>query len=192
MEKIKALSRSEIHPVEVSTGELTQRTRDKYHFPAFLNWLIDRIPLSEHKRREAKRFIKFATVGAMGAVTDFTVLNVLIQSFGMLEEVANAFSFTAAVAQNFTLNRLWTFPESKERKVQNQLTQFALVSVIGLGINTLIFSFIHRGLEPFWIDWLANEHWGHIASYNFAKLFAIGVVLFWNFTANRLWTYRGL
>jgi putative flippase GtrA len=31
-----------------------------------------------------------------------------------------------------------------------------------------------------------------VISYNFAKAFAIGVVLFWNFTANRLWTYRGL
>lgn len=154
--------------------------------------LIQGIPLTGRKRREAKRFAKFATVGALGAITDFAVLNVLIQFFGLIEEVANAFSFTAAVAQNFTLNRLWTFPESQSRKMHNQLLQFVLVSVIGLAVNTLIFSFIHRTLEPHWIAILANENLGHLLSYNFAKLFAIGVVLFWNFTANRLWTYRGL
>ena len=33
---------------------------------------------------------------------------------------------------------------------------------------------------------------GFVFSYNFAKALAIGMVLFWNFSANRLWTYRGL
>jgi putative flippase GtrA len=147
---------------------------------------------SKGRRKEAKRFVKFATVGALGAITDFSVLNILIQFFHLLEELANIFSFSAAVAQNFTLNRLWTFPESQNRSVRRQLLQFVLVSVIGLGINTLIFSLIHRTLEPYWVIWLHNDKIGHLISYNFAKLFAIGVVLFWNFTANRLWTYRGL
>lgn len=150
------------------------------------------IPLKGRSRKEAKRFVKFATVGALGALTDFAVLNGLIQFFGMLEEAANVVSFSAAVAQNFTLNRLWTFPESQNRSLRRQMLQFLLVSLVGLGINTLIFSLIHRSFEPFWITWLADEKLGHLISYNVAKLFAIGVVLFWNFTANRLWTYRGL
>ena len=29
-------------------------------------------------------------------------------------------------------------------------------------------------------------------SYNLAKAFAIGVVLFWNFGVNRIWTYKGI
>jgi putative flippase GtrA len=28
--------------------------------------------------------------------------------------------------------------------------------------------------------------------YNLAKITAIGVVLFWNFGINRIWTYRGI
>ncbi len=156
-----------------------------------LNW-IEAIPIRGRKRKEAKRFVKFAIVGALGALTDFAVLNTLIQFLGMLEEIANVFSFSAAVAQNFVLNRLWTFPESQERSLRRQLVQFIMVSLIGLAINTLIFSFIHRSLEPYWIDLLADPKLGHLISYNFAKLLAIGVVLFWNFSANRLWTYRGL
>lgn len=149
------------------------------------------VPLSADNRKEAKRFLKFATVGAAGAVTDFTVLNSLVIFFGLVPVVANIFSFTAAVIQNFTLNRLWTFPESRRRQAGTQLVQFALVSIVGLGLNTLVFYFVDNSLRAFWIDWIGPEL-GFTISYNFAKLFAIGIVLFWNFTLNRLWTYRGL
>lgn len=143
------------------------------------------------QKREVKRFVKFAIVGAMGTVTDLTVLNLLIQFFNFPLFAANTVSFSAAVIQNFFLNRRWTFPESRERKARNQLVQFGLVSVIGLGINQLVFLSVHHILDHFWID-LAGADLGFVISYNFAKLFAIGVVLFWNFLANRLWTYRGL
>jgi putative flippase GtrA len=147
--------------------------------------------LAESNRKEVKRFAKFATVGAAGSITDFTLLNIMIQVFGSSLIVANTISFTAAVIQNFTLNRLWTFPESRIRNARRQLFQFAIVSIVGLGINTLVFLALHHMLDDFWIT-LFGPDLGFIVSYNFAKLFAIGVVLFWNFSANRLWTYRGL
>jgi len=142
--------------------------------------------------REVKRFAKFAVVGAAGSVTDFTVLNILVQLVGFTPVFANIFSFIAAVIQNFTLNRFWTFPESKQRQAGRQLAQFALVSLIGLGINTLILAAVDHLLINFWIHLVGHEHLGFTISYNFAKLVAIGVVLFWNFAGNRLWTYRGL
>lgn len=142
--------------------------------------------------REVRRFAKFAVVGAAGSVTDFTVLNVLVQLFGFMPVVANIFSFAAAVMQNFALNRRWTFPESKERQAGRQLMQFALISIIGLGINTVILATVDHLLIDFWTQLVGHEHLGFTISYNFAKLFAIGVVLFWNFAGNRLWTYRGL
>ncbi|GIV80204.1 GtrA family protein [Litorilinea aerophila] len=148
--------------------------------------------LARANRREVKRFVKFAIVGAAGSVTDFTILNLLIQLFGAPLFVANACSFTAAVLQNFTLNRRWTFPESRERQAGGQLAQFASVSLIGLGINQMVFLTIHHLTEPYWMSFIGHKSVAFTVSYNVAKLFAIGVVLFWNFTANRLWTYRGL
>jgi putative flippase GtrA len=142
-------------------------------------------------KREVKRFVKFAIVGAAGSLTDFAVLNVLVQLFGAPLALANTLSFTAAVFQNFALNRRWTFPESRERHASGQLAQFAIVSIIGLGINQVVFLTLHH----FWeanFQALYGQEVGFIVSYNLAKLFAIGVVLFWNFSANRLWTYRGL
>ncbi len=150
------------------------------------------VPMSPRQRKEAKRFVKFATVGAIGSVTDFTVLNILVHFFGFLPVVANVFSVSTAMIQNFVLNRYWTFPESRRRQATSQLAQFVLVSVVGVGINTLVFYVVDRMLQSFWIDFTGSADLGFTVSYNFAKLFAIGVVLFWNFAANRLWTYRGL
>jgi putative flippase GtrA len=150
------------------------------------------LAFARSNRKEVKRFAKFATVGAAGAITHFTLLNLLVQIVGLAERTANPIGFSAAVLQNFFLNRRWTFPESQQRHAARQLVQFAIVSIIGLLINQLVFVTVHGLLEPTWIRLIGQERLGHALSYNFALAVAIGVVLFWNFAANRLWTYRGL
>jgi putative flippase GtrA len=97
---------------------------------------------------------------------------------------ANSISFSAAVLSNFTWNRLWTFPESRERPVGTQLVQFTIVNVLGLVINTVILVV----LDQYVFQHFVNAR----LSYNLAKAIAIGVVLFWNFGVNSLWTYRGI
>ena len=94
-----------------------------------------------------------------------------------------AFLMTEIGISNFIWNRLWTFPESRSRKKRKQLPQFALVNVVGLIINNLIVV----GLDALLVPLL-----GEPLSYNVAKMFAIGVVLIWNFGVNRVWTYRGI
>lgn len=130
---------------------------------------------------EVRRFIKFAIVGAFGMVVDISVLTVLVFVFHIPDYIANIFSVTAAIVSNFTWNRLWTFPESRGHTLHKHFAQFALVNVVGLGLNELIFVFLDQRLfEPLF---------GQFGIYP-AKVFAIGVVLFWNFGANRVWTYR--
>ena len=145
--------------------------------------------------KEFSRFIKFSIVGAAGAAIDFTLLNLslyLIEhglGWNLLPQIngnlllANTISVSAAILSNFTWNRLWTFPESRGRKKRRQLPQFVMVNIIGLVINNVIVVGVDALLAPY-----VGEPW----SYNIAKAVAIGVVLFWNFGANRLWTYRGL
>ena len=92
-------------------------------------------------------------------------------------------SFSCAVLSNFTWNRLWTFPESRERPLHTQLLSFALVNLAGLVINNVV-------LLP--ARSLLSNYVPDPFDYNLAKAIAIGVVLFWNFGVNRVWTYRGL
>jgi len=133
--------------------------------------------------KEFVRFVKFATVGAFGAVVDFGILNLLILAFGWAKWAANTVSFSCAVLSNFTWNRLWTFPESREFPLSSQMTQFTIVNVIGLGINQVVF----LGLASVFSSYIATP-W----DYNLAKAVAIGVVLFWNFGINRVWTYGAI
>jgi putative flippase GtrA len=139
--------------------------------------------LYQNNRKEAVRFVKFAIVGAVGAVIDFGILNLMHGAFEWPLLWANTLSVSMAILSNFTWNRLWTFPESRSRRKREQLPQFALINIIGLGINNLIVV----GLTPVFSSFIVNP-W----DYNLAKAIAIGVVLVWNFGANRIWTYRGL
>ena len=157
------------------------------------------------KRKEAKRFVKFSIVGALGALIDFGVLNFLIFFVGLNTSLgkilANLISTSAAIISNFTWNRLWTFPESRNRKKRYQLVQFTLVNLIGLAINTGIF-WVADHLIYYPLLRSTSFHAGGAfifspftpatLSVQLAKATAIGIVLFWNFGANRLWTYRGL
>ena len=135
------------------------------------------------RTRELVRFVKFATVGAAGMVVDLSILNILYGLVGLHLLVANSISFSAAVVSNFTWNRVWTFPESRDRPVHTQLGQFAVVSILGLAINNLVLWHVYQVIQT-----SVPTPW----DYNAAKVLAIGVVLFWNFGANRLWTYGGL
>ena len=87
--------------------------------------------------------------------------------------VANAIGFSIAASTNYLLNRVWTF-HSKDPEVMVEYTQFFAISMIGLGINTLIL----------WL--LVSKYNKH---FYLSKLFAIGVVTIWNFLANYFITF---
>ena len=146
--------------------------------------MLENITNIYHTRpKELTRFVKFSLVGAIGAVIDFGLLNLLhgVLDWSLLS--ANTVSVSVAILSNFTWNRLWTYPESRTRKKRKQLPKFALINIVGLLINNVIVVGLDAVLRPY-----IGEPW----SYNLAKAVAIGVVLFWKFGINRLWTYRGL
>jgi len=137
-----------------------------------------------NNKGEFKRFLKFAIVGTIGAVVDFGVLNLLVLGFNVPKEFANIFSVMCAIISNFTWNRLWTFPESRERPLHTQFGNFALVNAVGLLINQVVF----LGTDALFFD----SRFPHPLDYNLAKGTAIIVVLFWNFFVNRRTTYKGI
>ncbi len=141
-------------------------------------------PSSIVSNGEFKRFLKFAIVGTIGAAVDFGVLNLLVLGFSVPKEYANLVSVTCAIISNFIWNRMWTFPESRDRPLHTQFGQFALVNVVGLAINQFVF--LTTDALVF------DKVFPHPLDYNVAKAAAIIVVLFWNFFVNRNWTYRGI
>ena len=154
--------------------------------------------LTRINQKEIVRFLKFAAVGTLGAVIDFGLLNLLVQLAGFPKVLANTCSFTAAVISNFIWNRLWVYPETRGEPLRKQFVQFSVVNVAGLAINTAVFYGSDRWLlgqagllaGPVGALALATGMAHFDLAYNGAKVIATGVVLFWNFSINRLWTFR--
>lgn len=144
--------------------------------------------------RERTRFLRFAIVGAIGAVIDFGVFNLLTHSIPYFRDnavFAQAISFTLAVFSNFTWNRLWTYPDSRSKPIMRQWTQFAIVSVIGLTIRTPIFLWLEGLLIRIFTGWFPKGVATPIViAHNAALAIVIGTVMIWNFIANRYWTYN--
>ncbi len=145
----------------------------------------------QSNRGEVKLFVKFAAVGAAGALTHFTIFNVLLQLLRFSAYIANTFGFSAAVIQNFFLHRSWTFAEKRGNTARSQLLQFTVVSLLGLVINTVVLAAVRYALTPFWQQlFAAQPQTAALVGDNFALAVAIGIVMFWNFAINRLWTFR--
>ena len=143
---------------------------------------------------ERTRFIKFAIVGALGALIDFGVMNLLVWLVKAPLVLAGSISFICAVISNFTWNRFWTYPESRTKHVVGQLVQFTIVNAIGLVIRVPILKLgepvLDRILENSSLNLLANSH--TFISHNTTLAIAIGIVMLWNYFVNRYWTYNDI
>lgn len=143
--------------------------------------------------REHKWFVKFAIVGAVGSLIDIGVMNLMTQVFHMVLVLGGSISFVCAVTNNFFGNRYWTYPDSRSKPVHHQLGMFTLVNAIGIAIRIPILKYVEPPLARLF------ESLAHI-SYNAADaiaknvtlIFAIGVVMLWNFFINRYWTYNDI
>lgn len=143
-------------------------------------------------RKEQKRFIKFGLVGAFGAVIDFGVFNLTIHFLRLIPLSASIISFICAVLSNFILNRYWTFPDSRSKRFRQQFVQFAMVSLVGLGIRSLFFNPFEKFLLSLTNQYLPESFFisPTVIGYNLTLALLILLVLFWNFFANRFWTYN--
>ncbi len=161
------------------------------------------------RAKEVERFIKFGFVGVLGFIIDAGAVLILQNTIlppvnDLSEPMANnvaltqTIAFILAVCSNFVWNRLWTYPDSRSHSAQRQLTQFVIVSVVGwvirtvwigvsykpLGdLSTTVFSSFDSAYAPALLD-------QHKIGTVVALFFGVIVVMFWNFAANRYWTYN--
>jgi len=142
---------------------------------------------------ERIRFLKFAMVGAMGAVIDFGVMNMMTHMFNMKLVFAGTISFTFAVISNFILNRFWTYPDSRSKHILHQLGMFVIVSAAGIAFRIPILHYVE---PPMAVLVKKATHLPtdttHFLAKNATLAFAIGIVMVWNFFINRYWTYNDI
>jgi uncharacterized protein len=161
------------------------------------------------QRPIVRQFIKFGIVGGTSTIIDLGLhytLMFIVQSdgrnlsetlgrwlqqnyravFGMFDSPSDAaypilkvLSASVAILNGFYWNRRWTFKIRGKEERHQQLVKFTIVALTGLALNTLISSGLNNIIE------------GHQKrSWLVASIIATIVVAFWNFTGQRLWTFR--
>ena len=119
------------------------------------------------------KFVKYCVVGFSGTVVDFGVTWLCKEKFKWNKYIANSLGFVFGATNNYIWNRIWTF-QSTNANIPVEYGKFLLVSLIGLGLSNLTVYLLHGKLK---------------LNFYLAKVFAIGVVTFWNFTMNYLFTF---
>lgn len=119
------------------------------------------------------KFLKFCVVGVSGTVIDFGLTWLCKEIFKIPKFLANAIGFVVAATNNYILNRIWTWGSTNEQ-IGIEYTKFFFVSLIGLGLNTLILYIFNEKIKM---------------NFYVSKVIATGFVMLWNFFANNYFTF---
>ncbi|MBN1283933.1 MAG: GtrA family protein [Anaerolineae bacterium] len=188
----------------MTTDVQTETTQEPTGLLARLSaWIVGRFMGGDPKTaREMERFLKFSVVGTIGFVVDFGTNAILVAllrpkaddpNVGLITVFISTTAFVAAVINNFTWNRYWTYPDSRSKPILNQLVQFTIVNVIAWIIRSIVLLFLQSAFAGVLRSTLmpdAGEETLYATSYFPALVIAVIIVLFWNFFINRYWTYN--
>jgi putative flippase GtrA len=166
-------------------------------------------PLLSNKRHVVFQFIKFCLVGAISTAINVKLFSVLMAQ-GLGVNLSHVCAFSLAVTNGFFLNRAWTFRHSRAHRMQQQYVMFVAVNVVGLALSWAVMRLVGAWLTHWDVShaWLlqsapANFLGGLLnarsdqgidavrLAHSLGELSATPLCAVWNFTANRLWTFRG-
>lgn len=120
-----------------------------------------------------RQFMTFAMMGGIATAVHYAVLIGLVNGLVAPPVLASVVGYLTGAATNYVLNYKITFRSHKRH--QEAFTKFFIVAASGLGLNTVIMVI---GTE-----WLSIY-------YLFSQILATILVLIWNFTINRAWTFK--
>ena len=171
---------------------------------------ISTSPLSRVlKRPGVRQFVKFCVVGASSTLIDFGVYLSLIellhldhlvksalhlqspdQALNLARPLAQTISFLLAVTNGFIWNNRWTFRTHGEGDARKRYGKFVLTNVIGLILNLTILSLVVHTVSPGVVEWVRSMAPLKDPAGLLGKMVATAVVLGWNFTASKYWTFK--
>lgn len=117
-------------------------------------------------------FARFLLVGGTATLIHYLILFCLVRFAGLNEVLASTLGYSFSAAWNYLLNRSFTFRSDRAHK--QALPRFMVVALVGLLINALVV-------------------WACLAVLGFpliaGQLLATFCALFWNFIANKVWSF---
>jgi putative flippase GtrA len=120
------------------------------------------------------QLVRFGFVGGIGFIINLAVYTLCVHGFGVDYHVAAVIAWVVAVANNFVMNRHWTFDARGER-ARFQAVRFVAVSLVALGFSLLLLmAFVEAAGMP------------KVA----AQALAVAASMPLNFLGNKLWSFR--
>jgi putative flippase GtrA len=136
--------------------------------------MINKLLAIYHSNELYQQVLRFGIVGALSAASEFGLLVLLVEKFGLGYMKANTIAFCFVVIVNYIASRLWIFGAGSFSK-GIEFISFFVVVLIGLGINVLSLYF--------WTESFALD-------YRIAKIMALALVIIWNFIAKKYFVFR--
>lgn len=118
-------------------------------------------------------FVRFGIVGVVATFIHVAVFSMLVELFRVVPVVASVPAFLTAMLASYGVNHRWTFGAQGSHEVY--LPKYAVVAVLGLGLNVLITYLIVNLLD----SW-----------YGYALALVVMVVPSATFLLNRNWAFK--
>lgn len=123
----------------------------------------------------AIQLMRYAVVGGVAFVVDYGSLWLLTELAGLHHLVSAAIAFVLGLTCNYLISTAWVFGESKVKNRWLEFSAFALIGIVGLGLNELI---IYLCTD------ICSLH------YMLSKIISTALVFFWNFFARRFLLFK--
>lgn len=137
------------------------------------------------QKTAVRQFVKFCIVGCSSLLVDFVISYTLIYHFHLNPTLAKSISFLFSVTNGFFWNSRWTFRGLGSAARHTMYMRFVGINIVGFCLNILIFkSVLFLFVGRFIGQGKPEKH-----QFIIATLTAAVCVAFWNFLANRKWTF---
>ena len=117
------------------------------------------------------QFLRYIFVGGFAAVINIGSLYIFTDVLHIYYLISNVISFILGLLCNYILSKLLIFTTEKQMNKFIEFITYAIIGVIGLGLDTLII-------------WIATNIIG--IYYMLSKIISTGLVFIWNFVARKL------
>jgi putative flippase GtrA len=138
------------------------------------------LELLGRRLRDAPSFIRFAIVGGVATVVDFSIFNILLAGRGEPSTVhlltAATIGFTVATYTSYQLNARFTFRASRSTAA---LGRYVGIAVGGLLIHNTTLLILRGQLDP-----------DTVIELNAVKFVALGISMIWNYVGYRQIAFR--
>ena len=121
------------------------------------------------------QLMRYSVVGGISFVVDYGSLWFLTELGGLHYLVSAAIAFVLGLTCNYLISTAWVFGESKVASRWLEFVVFAIIGIVGLGLNELI---IYLCTD------ICKLH------YMLSKAVSTALVFFWNFFARRFILFK--